>query len=79
MYDRDDRPLGSLAEDAYETLLDTIAPSEGISAEEAHDRLCDDGFTAEDADYVLTKLLNRGYLYEVEDTLFITEREDNSK
>lgn len=77
MYNTDDRPLGSLAEDAYETLLDTIAPSEGIPAEEAHNRLCEDDFITEDADYVLTKLLNRGYLYEVDGTLFITEREDD--
>lgn len=76
MYNTDDRPLGSLAEDAYETLLDAIEPAEGLPIDEAHDRLREEGVPDGDADYVLKRLLNRGYLYEVEGTVFVTERED---
>lgn len=76
MFTTDDRPLGSLAEDAYETLLDTIEPSEGLLIDNAHDRLHEEGFSDGDADYAITRLLNRGYLYEVEDRVFVTKRED---
>lgn len=79
MYTTDDRPLGSLAEDAYETLLDAIEPVEGIPIDDAHDRLREEGFSDGDADYAIKRLLNRGYLYEVEGRVFVTDREDETE
>lgn len=72
----DNHPLGPLAEDAYQRLLDSIDPPEGISIDEAHERLCEDDFSTEEAEYAVEQLLNRGYLYAVDDTLFVTEPED---
>jgi hypothetical protein len=74
----DNHPLAPLAEDAYQRLLDSIDPSAGISIDEAHERLCEDDFSMEEAEYAVEQLLNRGYLYAVEDTLFVTEAEDTS-
>lgn len=77
MYNTDDRPLGSLAEDAYDLLSEAIVPAEGITVDDAHARLCEADFSAGDADYALDRLLNRGYLYEVDGQLFVTERKEN--
>lgn len=72
----DNHPLGPLAEDAYQRLLDSIDPPKGISIDEAHERLCEGDFSMQEARYAVEQLLNRGYLYAVEDTLFVTEPED---
>ena len=72
----DNHPLGPLAEDAYQRLLDSIDPSEGILIDDAHEQLCEDDFSTEEAEYAVEKPLNRGYLYAVEDMLFVTEPED---
>lgn len=76
MFNTDDRPLGSLAEDAYDPLREAIDPAEGITIDDAHTRLCEADFTADEADYALDRLLNRGYLYEVDGRLFVTERDE---
>lgn len=76
MLPSDNRPLGPLAEDAYQRLLDSIDPSAGISINESHERLCEDDFSLEEAKYAVEQLLNRGYLYAVGDMLFVTESED---
>ena len=39
MYDRDERPLGAVAESAYEVLLEAIDPDDGIPRTDAHKRL----------------------------------------
>jgi hypothetical protein len=75
MYDVDKRPIGAVAEDAYEMLLEAIDPEEGLSRSNAHARLVESGFAEADAKYALDRLLNRGYLYAVEGQLFITDRE----
>jgi|APHM01.1.fsa_nt_gi hypothetical protein len=76
MYDRDERPLGAVAESAYEVLLETIDPEDGIPRSDAHERLLEADFTDTDAEYALDRLLNRGYLYDVQSQLFVTEDAD---
>lgn len=68
-----DRPLGELAEEAYELLLEETEPGEGIEVEEAYERLSEAGFADGDPEYAVEKLLNRGYLYEVGDRLLVTD------
>lgn len=78
MFNTDDRPLGSLAEDAYDRLYEAIDPAEGITVDDAHTRLCEADFSVDEADYALDRLLNRGYLYEVDGRLFVTERDETA-
>jgi hypothetical protein len=72
MFD-DERPLGGVAESAYETLLAAIDAGEGIPTEEAHARLLEDDFPEEDAEFAIQRLINRGYLYRVEGNLYVTD------
>jgi hypothetical protein len=76
MYDRDERPLGAVAESAYEILLETIDPEEGIQRADAHERLLEADYAEADADYAIDRLLSRGYLYDIDSQLFVTEDED---
>jgi hypothetical protein len=76
MYDRDERPLGAVAESAYEVLLETIDPENGITRSEAHERLLEADYAEADAEYAIDRLLSRGYLYDVNGQLFVTEDED---
>jgi hypothetical protein len=76
MYDRDERPLGAVAESAYEVLLQTIDPEDGIPRSDAHERLLEADYAEADAEYAIDRLLSRGYLYDVNGQLFVTEDED---
>ena len=76
MYDRDERPLGAVAESAYEILLETIDPEDGIPRIDAHDRLLEADYAEADAEYAIDQLLSRGYLYDVNGQLFVTENDD---
>ena len=76
MYDGDERPLGAVAESAYEVLLETIDPENGITRSEAHERLLQADYAEADAEYAIDRLLSRGYLYDVNGQLFVTEDED---
>ena len=76
MYDRDERPLGAVAESAYEILLETIDPDDGIPRTDAHERLLEADYAEADADYAIDQLLSRGYLYDIDSQLFVTENED---
>jgi hypothetical protein len=76
MYDRDERPLGAVAESAYEVLLEAIDPEDGIPRTDAHERLLERDYAEADADYALDRLLSRGYLYDIDSQLFVTEDED---
>jgi len=76
MFDKDERPLGAVAESAYEILLETIDPENGISRSDAHERLLEADFAEADADHAIDRLLSRGYLYAVGSQLFVTEDED---
>ncbi|ERH05213.1 MAG: hypothetical protein J07HN4v3_00807 [Halonotius sp. J07HN4] len=73
MYDRDERPLGAVAESAYEILLEDGDTEDGIPRSDALARLLEADFTEPDAEYALDRLLNRGYLYAVEGRLYVTE------
>jgi len=79
MYDRDERPLGAVAESAYEVLLETVDPENGIQRSGAHERLLEADFAEGDAEYAIDRLLSRGYLYAVNGQLFVTEDEDFEK
>jgi len=76
MYDRNERPLGAVAESAYEILLETIDPDDGIPRTDAHERLLEADYAEADADYAIDRLLSRGYLYDIDSQLFVTENED---
>jgi hypothetical protein len=76
MYNRDERPLGAVAESAYESLLETMDADSGIPRSDAHARLLEADFADGDAKYALEQLLNRGYLYAVDEQLFVTEDAD---
>jgi hypothetical protein len=66
-------------EQAYEILVSHIADTEeGISRERAQELLlAHDDFSedAADAEYAIKRLLSRGWLYEVEGELRITDRD----
>ena len=79
MYDRDERPLGAVAESAYEVLLETVDPENGIQRSGAHERLLEADYAEADAKYAIDRLLSRGYLYDVDGRLFVTEDEDFEK
>ena len=79
MYNRDERPLGAVAESAYEALLETIDPEDGIARSDAHERLLEADYAEADAEYAIDRLLSRGYLYAVNGQLFVTEDEDFEK
>lgn len=67
---------------AYEVLESRIIDhDQGVSSEQEADRLLEetaDEFALEpaDAEYALQRLLDRGYLYEVDGVLFVTEFTD---
>ena len=63
MYNSDDRPLGAIAEDAYEILVETVDPEDGMPREEAHAEWLEGDFVDSDAEYAIDRLLSRGYLY----------------
>jgi hypothetical protein len=73
MYDEDERPLGGIAESAYQVLLHTGEIENGIQRSDAHTCLVEVDFVDDDAEYALSQLLNRGYLYAVDNQLFVTD------
>ena len=77
MYNNDKRPLGAVAESAYEILLEQCEIEDGFPRTDAHAELLEADFTEVDAEYALDRLLKRGYLYVVEERLFVTEHELN--
>ncbi len=77
MWENNRRPLPDWIEDAYSILLDHIDnPKEGIKRERAYELLLNaEEFPDEpmDAEYAVDRLLNRGYFYQVEGDLRVTE------
>lgn len=73
MSDTNDSPLTEWLGDAFEVLAPAIKRKSGLTPEEAHDHLQAAGFTKEDAKYAIKRLHKRGYLYEVDGQLFVTE------
>ncbi|MWG35026.1 hypothetical protein [Halomarina oriensis] len=64
--------LSSSATDALDTLREPVERNEGLSREEATTVLTDDGIDPADADTLLDELLSKGYLYAVNDELYVT-------
>jgi hypothetical protein len=63
-------PLSSSAEAALDLLRPEIeSTSAGLSHSAAESLLSDEEFTGDDAEAVLTELLQKGYLYEVDGLL----------
>lgn len=70
---RNDRTqLSPSATDALETLDEPIDRAEGLTREEATTVLTDEGVDSVDADALLDELLSKGYLYAVDDHLYVT-------
>jgi hypothetical protein len=68
-------PLSPTAEEALEILADPIQDREddGYPREEAHQLLADqEAFDQSRAERAIHQLLMRGYLYEVDEQLFVT-------
>ena len=64
--------LSSSAADALDTLRVPIEQADGLPREDAATVLLDDGFDRVDADVFLDELLSKGYLYAVDDQLYVT-------
>ncbi|MFD1514547.1 hypothetical protein [Halomarina rubra] len=64
--------LSPAATDALDTLREPVDRSEGLSREEATTVLADGGIDAVDAEDLLDELLSKGYLYAVDDELYVT-------
>lgn len=71
---RDDRPpLPNWILDAYRQLATQIQSRDGgLPTKEAETILATAEIDESDAEYALGRLLDRGYLYQVEDELFVT-------
>jgi len=70
---RNDRTqLSAAATDALEIIQEPIDQAEGLTREEAATVLTDNEFNAVDADVFLDELLSKGYLYAVDDHLYVT-------
>jgi len=70
---RNDRTqLSAAATDALEIIQEPIDQAEGLTRQEATMVLTDDGFDSVDADVFLDELLSKGYLYAVDDHLYVT-------
>lgn len=66
-----------LADDRGGTASGAASHAPSITREEAVSLLCGvDDFTQTDVDYALTRLLERGYVYEVGDELRVTDPAD---
>ena len=79
MWNDESRSLPDWIEDGYEILVAEIQESDGgLSQAEAQNRLLDhDAFPAEpaDAEYAIERLLDSGWLYEVDTSLRVTDSE----
>lgn len=77
MWTSERRHLPPWIEDAYDLLAPRIRDRDGgMPRADAETVLTDRGdldLNAPDARYALAQLLDRGYLYEVGDTLFVTD------
>lgn len=76
MYRNDRSRLAPWIEDAYNTLASEIHDQEGdhgLGTDRAREVLHANDLIGEDAQYALKRLLDRGYLYTVDDELFVTE------
>lgn len=76
MLNNDSPSLPDWIQDAYESLEPHFETTDGLSRTDAHDHLLSDADHVEepgDASYVIKRLLERGWLYEVEGALYKTE------
>ena len=64
--------LSPAATDALDTFREPVERNEGLTREEATTVLTDDGIDPADAEDLLDELLSKGYLYAVDDELYVT-------
>jgi hypothetical protein len=80
MWRNESRSLPDWIKDAYEILVSELEESDsGLSQAEAQNRLlAHDAFPTEpaDAEYAIERLLDSGWLYEVDATLRVTDSDD---
>lgn len=83
MWKNDRQPLPEWIQDAYEIIVDHVDdPDEGLARERALDvLLAHELFEDEpgDAEYAIERLLSRGWFYEVEGDLRVTDPERDSE
>jgi hypothetical protein len=73
MGERDRTPLSPRDREALALLTPVIDSHEqGLSRTQAYEVLVEEGFTAGRAETAVETLLRSGYLYAVDDTLFVT-------
>lgn len=79
MWDSEGSRLSTWVEETYEVLAPHISEREGgLSHQDAETFLTNHGeldLSESDARYALEQLVNRGYLYEVQGDLFVTQSE----
>lgn len=75
---RDERPpLSDWILDAYRQLAEQIQIRDGgLPTEEAKSLLITEETDETDVEYLLQRLLDRGYLYQVEGELFVTQPDE---
>lgn len=71
----DRTPISEDARDALGSLARVTPPDEGVSRERAEAVLTEEHDPVT-ANALLEQLSNRGYIYAVDDTVFITDRDD---
>jgi hypothetical protein len=72
MSSNDRTPLSPPASDALEQLCGPIERADGLSRHATVDQLLDAEFGEENAEAVISELLSKGYLYEVDGVLYVT-------
>ncbi|MFC6838371.1 hypothetical protein [Halomarina ordinaria] len=64
--------LSPSATDALKTLHEPLERADGLSREDALTVLTDDGMDSADASHFLSELLSKGYLYAVDEHVYLT-------
>lgn len=78
---RDERPpLSDWILNAYRRLASRIQTRDGgLPTDEAKELLFTEEIEESDVEYALQRLIDRGYLYRVDDELFVTEPDDGAE
>jgi hypothetical protein len=69
---KDRTRLSPTAADALERLRDPIEEADGLPRAAAVERITDGAFEPVDAQELVAELLSKGYLYAVDDELYVT-------
>lgn len=75
---RRNRPPGSLGA-VYDMLYEDIKPGDSIGIDAAVTKVRETERSVGNPEYVIDRLVDRGYLYKVDGQLYITEYRDSSQ